>query len=107
MDAYEAGYDDGRKWVTPTPSIWDDEDAYNMGYTDGFGDRNLEIAAASTRPVEEAFANLNDAPRGFAFTGEKRTPVPGDWYLSKNGNVVLATKVRGNAQTRHILRENN
>jgi len=94
-ELYEQGYQDGKNGKAANASHVHDTN-YQMGYEDGKGDR-------SNRPVESEFAEMNEPPVGFVFTGEKRTPEPGEWYLSKNGNAIMAKKVRGNNQTRHIL----
>jgi hypothetical protein len=92
---YSMGYEDGKSGKAANASYVHEEN-YQMGYEDGKGDR-------ATRPVEEGYVELNDPPAGFVFTDEKRVPLPGEWYLSKNGNPVQAKKVRLNNQTRHIL----
>lgn len=95
-ELYQLGYDDAKAGKSANASHVHDEN-YEMGYTDGRGD------AIMNKPVSEEFSEYNDPPEGFAFTGEKRVPDPGEYYLSKNGNAILAKKVRGNNQTRHIL----
>lgn len=93
---YELGYNDGKGGKAASPSYVDDPN-YALGYEDGKGD------ADAARPVAENFVDHNDPPEGFAFTGEKRTPEPGEYYLSKNGNAIQAKRERKNNQTRHIL----
>lgn len=92
---YKLGYEDGKAGKAAAVAHVHDVN-YSMGYEDGKGDRE-------TRPVSEDYFDYNDPPVGFVFTGEKRTPEPGEWYLSKNGNAIQSKKVRGNNQTRHIL----
>lgn len=95
-ELYQMGYDDAKAGKAAEASFVHDEN-YELGYTDGKGD------VVMNKPVSAAFDEFNDPPVGFAFTGEKRTPEPGEYYLSKNGNAIQAKKVRGNNQTRHIL----
>jgi hypothetical protein len=92
---YQLGYDDGKAGKAANVAHVH-EDNYEMGYQDGKGDRDA-------RPVADEYFDRTDPPVGFTFTGEKRTPEPGEWYVSKNGNAIQAKKVRGNNQTRHIL----
>jgi hypothetical protein len=96
-ELYQMGYDDAKAGKAANAS-YVHEEHYQMGYEDGRGDR-------AARPVGDNYTELNDPPEGFVFTGEKRTPDPGEWYLSKNGNAIRAKKVRGNNQTRYILLE--
>lgn len=95
-ELYDLGYEDGKGGKASNASYVIDKH-YSMGYEDGRGD------FAAEKPVAEDFPEYNNPPDGFVFTGEKRTPEPGEYYLTKNGNAKLADKVRGNNQTRHIL----
>lgn len=94
-ELYQMGYDDAKAGRAANASNVDEEN-YKMGYEDGRGDLDA-------RPVGDNYTELNDPPVGFVFTGEKRTPDPGEWYVSKNGNAIQAKKVRKNNQTRYIL----
>lgn len=95
-ELYTMGYEDAKAGKAANASNAHDPN-YEMGYTDGKGDM------VANRPVGEQYDEYNDPPEGYCFTGEKRVPEPGEYYLSKNGNAILAKKVRGNNQTRHIL----
>ena len=97
-ELYQQGYDDGKAGEAANASYVHDEN-YEMGYLDGSGDRSRD------RPVDNEFAIYNDPPAGFEFVGRKRVAQPGEWYLTKNGNAKQQVGVRGNAQTRHILRK--
>lgn len=102
MTSYEAGYEDGKAGLSPSIYYTHDDD-YQTGYADGKGELELARLAEGRRYVDDE-AVLGNPPPGFEFTGERKTPEPGEYYLTKNGNAKLATKVRGNNQTRHILR---
>jgi hypothetical protein len=102
QDPYAWGYTDAKMGNRRDPLHGNDEE-YELGYLDGLGDKMNQDLAAAVRPVDDERA-LGDPPLGFEWTGEKKTPEPGEYYLTKNGNAKLAEKVRGNAQTRHILR---
>lgn len=101
-DFYQMGYNDGLYGVRKDLTFGRDE-SYELGYDDGYGEYLLDNSAASARAVDDE-AVLGEPPAGFEFTGERKTPEPGEYYLTKNGNAKLSMKVRGNAQTRHILR---
>lgn len=102
LSDYELGYNDGNEGKRVDMYLSGNED-YMTGYTDGEGQRELDGLQNNYRPVDEEYALLGDPPAGFNWAYDKRTPEPGDYYLSKGGNANLAKKVRGNAQTRHIL----
>jgi hypothetical protein len=97
LSPYEIGYREGKAGKHPDPIITT-QDEYMLGWEDGAADY------ANIRPVDDLYYKANEAPSGFEWTGEKRTPEPGDYYLSKNGNAILCEKVRGNNQKRHILK---
>lgn len=103
---YEEGYRDGFNGHPKSTTFVGE--SYDLGYSDGVGDAALQVRvefeSEAARPVDDLYYELNAPPEGFVWTGEKRTPVPGDWYLSKNGNGIECVKVRGNNQKRHILR---
>lgn len=101
-DHYQFGYEDGKAGRMSDP-MFHQYDDYELGYVDGQGDKDMLDIAKAARPVDPERA-LGDPPSGFEWTGEKKTPSPGEYYLTKNGNAKLADKVRGNAQTRHILK---
>lgn len=94
---YNAGYADGKSGKAMEPACMS-KSAYKMGYEDGRGDASIE------KPSSDEFSVFNDAPEGFEYTGEKRVPMPYEFYLSKNGNATFLTRERKNSQKRHILR---
>lgn len=99
---YNEGYKDG--YASKEPDyLYDMEESYLQGYEDGKGTKQLDNLADSFRPVDPEYALLGNPPEGFAWANEKRTPNPGDYYLTKAGGVKLSSSVRKNAQTRHIL----
>jgi hypothetical protein len=97
---YEQGYDDGfsGKPAGSTDAL------YDMGWEDGFADREAGVENPNYRPVDPDYIYMHEAPDGFEWAGEKRTPGPGDIYLTKNGNPKFQKEVRKNSQTRHLLR---
>ena len=100
---YNLGYQEGRANKTRSMGAWNTEqqETYEAGWTDGQGEYQ---AALGIRPVDAAFREVNLAPPGFEYTGEKRVAQDGEYYLTKNGNAKKQVGQRGNAQTRHILR---
>jgi|SRR5581483_5491325 len=100
IEGYAAGYREERCAYPMHPD-------YTMGFEDGAGDKELGMSPQhdieNVRPVDDDYYVLNPAPVGFAWAGVKRTPLPGDWYLSKGGNGNFSTKIRKNSQQRHIL----
>ena len=99
-DDYSLGYEDGKMGLQP--NIYLNSDEYKLGYEDGYGEFMLKRQAEGHRYVDDE-AMLGDPPTGFVFSGEKRTPEPGDFYLTKNGGAKLSVSVRKNSQKRHIL----
>jgi hypothetical protein len=102
--AYELGYHEGRANRTASlPRTWtlEEQETYEAGWIDGQGEYQ---SALGVRPVDAAFREVNVAPPGFEYTGEKRVAQDGEYYLTKNGNAKQQVGQRGNAQTRHILR---
>lgn len=97
---YEKGYDDG---FQGKPAQMTDA-LYDMGWEDGYADFQAGVENPNYRPVDPDYALMHEAPEGFEWAGEKRTPGPGDIYLTKNGNPKFQKTVRKNNQTRHLLR---
>jgi hypothetical protein len=95
-EMYERGFSHAKRWSFPSRYYKGNED-YMAGWNDGKD-------AGGNRPVDDEYVVMADPPHGYEWTGEKRVPEPGDYYLSKGGNATLAKKVRKNNQTRHILR---
>lgn len=98
---YEEGYDDG---FAGKAARLPNDALYNMGWEDGYSDNQSGVENPNYRPVDPDYAMMHEAPEGFEWTGEKRTPGPGDIYLTKNGNPKFQKVVRKNNQTRHLLR---
>lgn len=96
-ELYRRGYNDALAGRSASASYVTDAN-YKLGYEDGTGDKEYK------KPVGEFYDELNEAPVGFEFTGDKRVAQPGEWYLTKNGNAKRQEGYRRNNQTRHILR---
>ncbi len=96
-DRYNQGYEDGKKGRAANASFVNDHD-YEMGFEDGRGDYEMN------KPSGDVYADVNPAPEGFAYTGEKRVPDPYEFYVSKMGRATYLDRPRKNSQTRHILK---
>jgi len=96
-DLYSRGYEDGKAGRAMEPAHHTDEN-YMLGYEDGKGD------GEHNKPANAEFSAFNDPPEGFEFTGEKRVPLPYEYYLTKAGNAGILKRERKNNQTRHILK---
>lgn len=55
------------------------------------------------KPTSPEYADYNDAPSGWAWAGDFRTPLPNEYYISKSGGVTTLNRVRKNGQKRHII----
>lgn len=96
-ELYEKGYNDAMASRSAN-AAYINLTEYKQGYEDGTGDKEYK------KPIGEFYDELNKAPVGFEFIGEKRVAQPGEYYLTKNGNAKRQEGVRRNNQTRHILR---
>lgn len=74
-----------------------------QGFEDGKGDRETLALKENQSPyIAEEYMDIQNAPLGFTYTGEYRTPQEGEWYLTKNGNGKKANTPKNNRK-RHIL----
>jgi hypothetical protein len=100
---YEKGYADGSHGLASNASFAHDEN-YAMGYEDGRGDRESGTKATGTKSPFIADDNKYlEAPKGYLFTGEHRTPLKGEIYLTKAGNAGVAKSDPKNGRQRHML----
>jgi hypothetical protein len=100
------GYADGVNGVASNASFAHDEN-YFLGYQDGKGDAESGVKATGTKSPFIVDNKYLEAPEGYTFTGEKRTPQKGEIYLTKNGNAGVAKTDPKNGRERHMLVAND